>query len=1156
MPIVAAGGYGRWMRTRQVLKTIAIAMLLLFAAAPATPANELGGGWVSLPYNPSQKLDIKVELKINGSWLTVTGRARAAGQVQIKHAQSPGAIQPETSMCRLRLGNDDGWITEDNPMSPWYPHIGRGTPIRVSLAGILETDVGQFTGTIEQMQAVYPGGKSSSMDILAIGTWGGIAANNEPLRSPMYRTITGSTPGIPQPWAYWPMEDGADATVFASGLAGGKAAPILPGVAPAADATMLGSLPVATLDAGTGTAQVQFAIPTYADTGAWAIQVPVKLHSGAPGSGAQLWAHMPGNILALASIEPNFGLSLMVGTEELSDFFVTDTTFNGDVVDVWLLLVLAGDDTELFQAHLYNDQGISVASISQTAPAGRFGTVSLGTANPQGDASADLSLGHWAVYTDPAYQPTVHAPTIARSMSGFDGELVTDRLARLGAEEGKTITIVGTTDKTMGPQQPGTLAQNLLDCQQVDGGILSDSLTDQELIYRTLSDMYNQEPRFTARLGTWTPDMAPVWDNQQIANDWTVTRIGGASARAADDDHVAKIGRRILGTSPPLNTATDAMLDEQAGWRLRVGTAAGPRYPKAGINMRDSAAARLADAVVQLEAGDRAAGDASSLPPQHPPYGLDQLVIGWRVSLDAYEWLIRPVLVPYEPYAVGVAGDQATPGSWSQTGDDTQLVDELAEGATSALVHSDGPPFTTDGSELTYSRLELDVGGEACPVPATPGAQDTFTRSESNGFGGDWAILEGAPAQFAANGTAGEITIPTGSNDPHTIALPDTYTNGDFRATLRAGQLSTGASVHTYLLARLQDASNHYRLNLGFDIGGRVDVNLTTVVAGAGTNIALAGDHVAYSPGSDVHVHLQVHGARLRAKVWSGDANLPPSAWTVEAADDTYTSGRFGFKAQCTGPNTNTDPTVEIDNVFVGEAGIQPALLDTWARTAADTWGSADSGQTYQILDGVAEDFDTADGEGLITMGTGSLAARTIVLPGSYADFHLIGMVAAKQTSTGAAINQHLRLRHIDLTNYYRLGFIYGTDGNVDVNLQVQVDGVNTTLASVTDHVAYTPSAFILYRVLFIGSSLRAKIWTTATEPSNWTLEAADATFPAGQLGMRAQMDTGNTNTSPMVAFGQIEMLNPQRLTIARTLPITHPSGTPVKVRQPLIAAL
>ncbi len=82
------------------------------------------------PYAP---LDVAVELYLNSGWTDVTSDVYARDKVRISRGRANEQSSPSPSTCQLTLDNRTGKYSTRNPTSPYYPTLGRNTPIRVAI---------------------------------------------------------------------------------------------------------------------------------------------------------------------------------------------------------------------------------------------------------------------------------------------------------------------------------------------------------------------------------------------------------------------------------------------------------------------------------------------------------------------------------------------------------------------------------------------------------------------------------------------------------------------------------------------------------------------------------------------------------------------------------------------------------------------------------------------------------------------------------------------------------------------------------------------------------------------------------------------------------------------------------------------------------------
>ncbi len=699
-----------------------------------------------MPYDGGD-LAVKAEFQIDGVWITVTSRARSAGKVRIKHAQSAGSSGPETSRLWVTIGNDDGWLTEDDPRSPWHPHIGRGTPIRMSLTGILPSDAGRFCGEIDKMTAVYPGGDSSAMEIEAIGTWGALAQNDEELRSPLFRTVTSIAPFV-----YLPLE--GDGPTYPSGLVGGAPVTFPAGVVAGHDSSLPGSGPLPKIAPFQGGPVA--AVPAYTDTGVWAFFSAGKADTAgfAPlpdaytVDGAQYMCWVNGTQFAMQIYNP--------ATAALTN---TSTTVPDTTGQWWAFQVSSSAATDTITAVLRNTLGETVAQLSMANPNTHNIVNKLNAGG-----NVEFVIGQYVLVTDPAVDLDEFGAAYAWAAGGWAGETAKQRAERLGREEGLNLTVVGDSTHLMGPQRAAKLTNLLTDCQDVDQGIWSDDRSDIGLIYRTGSHLYTQAAQVAVQRGSLTPDTGPTWDYQGIRNEWTITRVGGSSSIQSDEDHVARVRRRLRG-SANINVYADGALADQARWRVTATTPPGPRYASFGINLRNVDGAKLADAVLGMEAGDRLTAAAAAFPDQHPPGGADQMVLGWTEELDADWWEFRPDSVPYRPYLLV--------GRWAA------LSHELNAAINSSVTTIDiantslsQPMLGTDAAKFG-SGYGVTVGAEKMRITAVAPSLITFGSAGTASTGSSGSRTPGMPGSVAA----GNLIVVYASTRNFGAGTPDTPTD-------------------------------------------------------------------------------------------------------------------------------------------------------------------------------------------------------------------------------------------------------------------------------------------------------------------------------------------------------------------------------------------
>ncbi|MFD0595092.1 hypothetical protein ACFQZ4_24200 [Catellatospora coxensis] len=155
------------------------------------------------------------------SWTDITNDL-AIG-VPITHKRGTEDEQGDTSSeSAFTFRNPARRWSTDNPLSDMWPGWKVDCPIRCSLSldggGSWSELFTQFASEITDTW----GGTSGRLPRTAVRADGIFRrlGRGDSERSAMYRTMAGYATGDIAPWAYWPMEDGADATRFAAATPG------------------------------------------------------------------------------------------------------------------------------------------------------------------------------------------------------------------------------------------------------------------------------------------------------------------------------------------------------------------------------------------------------------------------------------------------------------------------------------------------------------------------------------------------------------------------------------------------------------------------------------------------------------------------------------------------------------------------------------------------------------------------------------------------------------------------------------------------------------------------------------------------------------------------------------------------------------------------
>jgi hypothetical protein len=269
----------------------------------------------------------------------------------------------------------------------------------------------------------------------------------------------------------------------------------------------------------------------------------------------------------------------------------------------------------------------------------------------------------------------------------------------------------------------------------------------------------------------------------------------------------------------------------------------------------------------------------------------------------------------------------------------------------------------------------------------------------------------------------------------------------------------------------------------------------------------------------------------------------PPTSATV---DDQTSDATLIFAQEMTAPTGFTVAGADQAMVGIGlNCGINPCCIpssiryntiswtpfsaltvrDTFERTVANGWGTADTGQVY-ALSGGATSFSVGSGEGTISLNSVG-APRYATLPVAQADVDIRidkVVLGGGITPAGAPIGIGLVARFVNNVNWYSARLVHNTNNTTQLELDKMVAGVRTVLATSTALPNVTPggTAFTM-RFQVIGSMLRAKAWDRnggfGVEPTAWTVVAYDTSFTAGgDIGVLFNLEPGNSNTLPVTS--------------------------------------
>lgn len=666
-----------------------------------------------------------------------------AQTVAINRGRADESSQAAPSRVSFELDNLTGDYTPTNPLSIYYPNVRRGTPCHVLVEGRT-----RFVGQVDSWEPSWPLGDLSgptspgeSRMLVSASAFTRRLAQGEVATSALYQAIMQvvDDPALSSHvFAYWPLEDGSEATTGSSPMPG--VGPFVPGGGFdfAGDSSLPASKPLLAASGGFG---FDTALPQQQAVGRWAVEFDCFMsdHLGDTTSfmtvlttsgginrfelcatAADQWRVRIFNDSGALSEDLTFPMNAPAGFggSFIGHWFRMRLTItsppSGTIALAWAAAEIPGDVHQASTAS-------TVSASSVTRLQALYGIPSSGT----------VAYGHVVVHDA---DPSLPSPLIGvEANSAWVGEQAADRYQRLAAENNVPVMVDPGDSVEMGPQLVNTITSLLQECVDADGAVAIDAVDDWALRFRPRVSMYNQTPSLVldAAKNQIANPFQPVLDDQRFTNDVTANRTGAGSARVEDEPSILADGR--YPTSLTINLADDTELFAAAGWRLHLGLSNGDmRYPQVSAELT-IATENIPD-WLRLRVGDLIR--VINLPPQHPIPTVDLIVQGSNERVSPPRWAFMLNCTPGSPWTVGQIQDPlADPpqiGGIRIGTDGSELVSAVDETATSLTVATTaGNPWTTEAGDVL--PFDIAIGGERMTVTLVTGATSpqTFTVTRS-----------------------------------------------------------------------------------------------------------------------------------------------------------------------------------------------------------------------------------------------------------------------------------------------------------------------------------------------------------------------------------------------------------------------------------------
>ncbi|MFE2329920.1 hypothetical protein ACFXD5_39475 [Streptomyces sp. NPDC059385] len=786
----------------------------------------------------------------------------------------------------------------------------------VNPTGLITSRRTRFIGEVTSWPTRWDtSGQDIYTPIEAAGILRRVGRREAPLQSSMRRELGSPTrAGIV---AYWPCEDGSDATVLASAIEHAPPLTIVgaPRVASFSGWPASAALPVHTTDSYvTGLVPaypVQFDLHLrfFIDISQAITGTPLLMTTSTLSRSYSIYIDSSGNLKLLI-------VNLDDGTTVVDSGFLSYGIGLESVV-VALDLQTAGIDVGWDLTVYYLDR---VSPTVGTTHSGVAAATAIGAARfvTMGSGLEGVAFGHIAISNLRTGFDSLGPATVANR-----GETAATRVARLGAEEDVPASVSDTGSEKLGNQRTATLLDLWREAEDADHGMLYESRNTLAAAYRDLASLCNQTPAATLAYATdLMPGLEPIDDDQLTMNAASVTRSGGSTGYATLETGALSVqpppdGVGRYSEAVTLNLYSDPQTTDHAGWLVNLGTVDENRYPSIRVALQ--AAPSLIGTVAELDCGDRLQITAPSS--KLPPGTIDQIIQGYTETLWQYEWDLRFHCAPASPYTVIVLDDD----DFGRLDTDGSVLGRAATSTATTLVvattMTDAPAYIWTQAAGDYP-VDLRLGGEVVTASAVASlAEDTFTRTVAAGGWGTasdahtYTLTNGSASDRSVAATYGVVTLPSSPTTVRYQTVAETCRDVDVRASVAVSATATGASLVASTVARWVSATSHYRVRVEFTTGG----GITLSVVGSGSVVgASVSSGVTYTPGSVIELRMRVIGDRVLARVWT-TGSQEPLTWHIDRTitSSTITDGAVGLAASGLTGNTNVSPEIRFHDWVV-----------------------------------------------------------------------------------------------------------------------------------------------------------------------------------------------------------------------------------------------
>ena len=276
---------------------------------------------------------------------------------------------------------------------------------------------------------------------------------------------------------------------------------------------------------------------------------------------------------------------------------------------------------------------------------------------------------------------------------------------------------------------------------------------------------------------------------------------------------------------------------------------------------------------------------------------------------------------------------------------------------------------------------------------------------------------------------------------------------------------------------------------------------------------------------------------------FNGSASSDPDG-TVDSWSWNFGDGRTGTgaNASVTYPSSGTyTVTLTVtDNRGATASTSSPVTVigppsglyasDTFSRTLANGWGTAELGGVWSLSGGANSDFSVAAGGGRMSVMPGSTRSATMNAV-QQNSMEITTRLSFDRAQTGGGTYISVIGRRVTASNDYRLKIRVQPNGAVTAQLVRVVNGAETLIQSglTLPGVSWTQGEKLRVRLRVIGTTptaLAARVWEDgAAEPAAWHVTGNDSTPSLqanGGLGISPYLSSSATQSPMMISVDEL----------------------------------